>query len=247
MLVKVTVKYDGSRYFGWQEQNGKNQSVETIGELINRGASIINKRPTQVVASGRTDRGVHALGQVFHFENDFNIENEKLRFALNNTLPDDIEIITVKQVDNDFHARFSATSKEYHYYLNAGKYDLFQKDYINQYNFPLDYDLMLEAAKLFEGRHDFTAFNTTPLSEKRNQIRTINKFEIEKKGDIYIFKIEGSSFLRHMVRMMVGMIVYIGDNKRKIEDLEKLLNREEGQLAPFNIEPNGLYLIKVNY
>ena len=124
MLVKVTVMYDGSRYFGWQVQNGSKEKVETIQEIINKRVSIINKRMTEIVASGRTDRGVHALGQVFHFENDFNIPVKRLKNALNNALPDDIQILKVEQVADDFHARFDAVSKEYHYYLNSGPYDI---------------------------------------------------------------------------------------------------------------------------
>lgn len=246
MLVKVTVKYDGSHYFGWQTQNGK-RKFKTIAAVVNKAVSTINKRSTEVVASGRTDRGVHALGQVFHFENDYLIPTVRLKNALNNALPDDIEVIDIIEVKDDFHARFSAKSKEYHYYLNTGEYDLFKKDYITQYNKHLDYELMLEASKLLIGTHDFTSFNATSELEKSNQIRTITKLNIIKKADLFIFEIEGNSFLRHMVRMLVGMLVYIGAQKYDIEDLKKLLNNEESLLAPFNIEPNGLYLYKVNY
>lgn len=246
MLVKATVKYDGSNYFGWQIQNGK-RNFKTVEGLVNKAASTINKRPTEVVASGRTDRGVHAIGQVFHFDNDHLIPVTRLKNALNNALPDDIEITDVIEVEDDFHARFSAISKEYHYYLSTGEYDLFNKDYITQYNKPLDYDLMLEAAKLLVGTHDFTAFNTTPESEKRNQTRTITKIDIVKDKDLFVFKIEGNSFLRHMVRMLVGMLIYIGASIYDLNDLQTFLKNEESLMAPYNIEPNGLYLIQVNY
>lgn len=247
MLVKAIVKYDGSRYFGWQRQNGTNNNFNTIEDIINKQVSIINRRKTDITASGRTDRGVHALGQVFHFENDYQIPVKRLKFALNNALPDDIQILDVSVVNDDFHARFSAISKEYHYYLNTGEYDLFKRNYITQYNKPLDYELMLQAANILKGYHDFTAFNTTPLSEKRNQWRTLSKVEIVKDKDLYIFKIEGNSFLRHMVRMIVGMLIYIGAHKYKLEHLKALLENNNSQVSPFNIEPNGLYLVKVNY
>ncbi|NLC54315.1 MAG: tRNA pseudouridine(38-40) synthase TruA [Erysipelothrix sp.] len=246
MLVKAIVKYDGSHYYGWQVQNGK-RKFKTVEDVVNRAVSIINKRPTEVVASGRTDRGVHALAQVFHFENDHLIPEKRLVNALNNALPSDIQILDVKVVAADFHARFSAVSKEYHYYLNSGEYDLFQKDYITQYNKPLNYQVMLEAAQMLVGTHDFHAFNTTPKSQKMNQVRTLTKVSIVKKDNLYIFKIEGNSFLRHMVRMIVGMIVYIGAAKYSLKDLEILLKNKNSKKAPFNIEPNGLYLIKVNY
>lgn len=246
MLVKITVKYDGSHYFGWQTQNGK-RKFKTIADVVSKAVSIINKRPTEVVASGRTDRGVHALGQVFHFKNDHYIPTVRLKNALNNALPDDIQIIDVVEVADDFHARFSAKSKEYHYYLNTGEYDLFKKNYITQYNKQLNYELMVSASKLLIGTHDFTSFNATPEIEKNNQVRTITKINIIKKDDLFIFQIEGNSFLRHMVRMLVGMLIYIGAQKYDIEDLKRLLNNEENVIAPFNIEPNGLYLFKVNY
>ncbi len=246
MLIKAIVKYDGSHYYGWQSQNSQTD-IKTVAGVINRVVSKINKRPTQVVASGRTDRKVHALGQVFHFHNDHNIDLKRLKNALNNALPDDIEIVDVEQVNDDFHARFSARSKEYHYYLNLGKFNLFEKDYITQYNKKLDYQLMVEAAKYFIGKHDFRSFNATPLAEKNNQVRTISKFKILQKDNLLIFQIEGDSFLRHMARMMVGTIIYIGARKYTIDDLNKLLNNKESTLAPFNAKPNGLYLVKVNY
>ena len=247
MLVKVTVKYDGSRYYGWQTQKPGIKKYKTIEEIINKRVSILNKRETEVVASGRTDRGVHALGQVFHFENDHNIPVTRLANALNNALPDDIEIIKVEEVADDFHARFSAVSKEYHYYLNMGEFNLFEKDYITQYNKPLDIDLMQRASKLFVGTHDFRAFNTTPLSEKRNQVRTIHKVDVVLDGDLVIFKIAGNSFLRHMVRMIVGMLIYVGNGKYSIKDVEDLLKLKNAKNVPYNIKPNGLYLIKVSY
>ena len=247
MLNKVVVKYDGSQYFGWQVQRGKNRNVKTVASVINKEVSKINKRKTEVVASGRTDRKVHALGQVFHFKNDFDIPADRLKRALNNALADDIEVISVEEVDKDFHARFSAKSKEYHYYLNMGEYDLFKKDYITQYNKALDYSKMQEAAKLIVGSHNFKNFNTTPLGEKANQKRNIYKLEIEKQEDLLIFKIKGDSFLRNMVRMIVGVLVYIGANKYNIKDLENLLKKDNPSKEAYNIEPQGLYLVKVNY
>lgn len=247
MLVKVTVKYDGSHYYGWQTQKPGIKKYKTIEEIINKRVSILNKRKTEVVASGRTDRGVHALGQVFHFENDHNIPVKRLANALNNALPDDIEIIKVEEVADDFHARFSAKSKEYHYYLNMGEFNLFEKDYITQYNKPLNTDLMKAASQIFVGTHNFQAFNTTPLTEKRNQVRTIFKLDVIVDGDIVIFKIVGNSFLRHMVRMIVGMLVYVGNGRYGLEDIENLLKLKNCKNVPYNTKPNGLYLVRVSY
>ena len=246
MNTKVTIQYDGSGYDGWQDQNGKN-NTKTVEEKVKRAVSKINKEKTEIVASGRTDKGVSAFSQVFNFNNIHNIPLERLKNALNNALPKDIIVVNCEAVDADFHARFSAKSKEYHYYLNMGKYDMFSRNYVNQYNKQLNVEKMIEASKIFIGRHDFSAFNTTPKEIKYNQVITINKLDIEKNDDVLIFKIEGSSFLRHMVRMIVGSLVYVGSNKVSIERLEYLLNNPSDYRAPFNIEAAGLYLYKVNY
>lgn len=246
MNTKVIIKYDGSGYDGWQDQLGKNQT-KTVAEIVKKAVSSINKEPTEIIASGRTDKGVSAFGQVFNFNNIFNIPLDRLKNALNNALPDDIVVLSCEAVPENFHARFSAKSKEYHYYLNMGAYDMFARKYVNQYNKDLDTSKIIDASKLFIGKHDFSAFNTTPKTVKYNQVITINKIEIEVKNQILIFKIEGTSFLRHMVRMIVGSLVYVGANKISKDRLKYLLNNPSDYRAPFNIEAAGLYLYKVNY
>lgn len=246
MITKVTVKYDGSGYYGWQDQKGKH-NVKTVEEVITKAVSTINKEKSEIVASGRTDKGVHALGQVFHFSNVHNIPLDRLKNALNNALPNDIQVIACEPVDEDFHARFSAVSKEYHYYLSTGEFDLFKRNYITYIKKDLNLEKMQKAAAMFVGKHDFSAFNTTPKDVKFNQVITINKFEIIQDHDLYVFKVEGTSFLRHMVRMLVGTLVYVGSDRLSLERVENLLANPKDYKAPFNIEPNGLYLIKVNY
>lgn len=246
MNSKVTIKYDGSRYNGWQSQHGNNGTI-TIEDEVIKAVSFINKQPTKIVASGRTDRGVHALAQVFNFENTFEIENDRLKFALNNLLPNDIEVISVESVTDMFHSRFSAKSKEYHYYLNNGEYNLFENNYITHFKSKLDLTLMQSAAKLLIGTHNFEKFNATPLEVKRNQVITITKFDIVQTGDRYIFKIEGSSFLRYMVRMLVGTVVYVGCSKYTLDTVSDFLNNDNSNKAPYKIAANGLYLYKVNY
>lgn len=246
MNTKVVIKYDGSGYDGWQDQLGKNQT-KTIEEAVKKAVNRINKEPTEIIASGRTDKGVSAFGQVFNFNNIHNIPLDRLKNALNNALPNDIVVLSCEAVSADFHARFSAKSKEYHYYLNMGAYDMFARKYVNQYNKALNIDEIISASKLFIGTHDFSAFNTTPKTVKFNQIITIKKVDIEVNNEILIFKIEGSSFLRHMVRMIVGSLVYVGASKISQQRLKYLLNNPSNYRAPFNIEAAGLYLYKVNY
>lgn len=246
MNTKVTIKYDGSAYSGWQSQS-KDRNLKTVEDTIVKAISIINKEKTEIIGSGRTDRGVHALGQVFNFSNIHNIPLERLKNALNNALPNDIEVISCEAVADDFHARYSAYSKEYHYYLNQAEFSLFTRHYQTFTKFDLDLAKMKEAANIFVGKHDFRSFNATPIEVKMNQTVTIKSFDIVKEDDLFIFKIEGSNFLRHMVRMLVGSVVYAGANKISIETLESMLNNPSGKKSPYNIEPNGLYLYKVNY
>lgn len=246
MIVKVTLKYDGSAYHGWQDQKGK-QNVKTVEEVVSKAVSTINKEKSGIVASGRTDKGVHALGQVFHFSNVHDIPMDRLRYALNNALPADIEVLKCEEVDDDFHARFSAVSKEYHYYLNTGSFDLFQRNYVTHFKHQLDLEIMQKAAQMFIGKHDFTAFNTTPKHIKSNQVISISKFEVIQEGDMYIFKVEGTSFLRYMVRMLVGSIVYAGCHKINLDRIQTLLENPGSSKSPYNIEPYGLYLYRVNY
>lgn len=246
MISKVIIKYDGSNYYGWQHQKAQ-KDVITVEKVVKQAVSAINKIETDVVASGRTDRNVHAIGQVFHFDNVHNIPSDRLKFALNNALPDDVVVVDVEEVSDDFHARFSAKSKEYHYYINTKEYDIFKRNYELYYKYPLDFELMKEACALLVGKHDFTAFNTTPKSVKKNHVITIKKFDVIKDNDYIIFKIEGTSFLRHMVRMLVGAVVFVGAHKIPLSRISELLENPNGFKSPYNIEPNGLYLYKVYY
>ena len=246
MNTKVVLHYDGSGYSGWQDQQGRN-NVLTVEEIVSKVISTLNKEETTITASGRTDKGVHALHQVIHFDNVNDIPNDRLKFALNNALPKDIEVVSCESVSDDFHARFSATSKEYHYYLNVGPYDMFKRHYETTWNTDLNLEKMREVAEYFVGKHDFTAFNTTPKEVKSNQVITILKFDLEEVDNHIIFKIEGTSFLRHMVRMLVGTIVFVGCGRLSFEEVKNLLDYNKGRRAPYNIEANGLYLVDVKY
>lgn len=246
MNTKVIIKYDGSAYNGWQNQSGQNDTI-TIEEVVEAAISKINRQPSKIIASGRTDSGVHALAQVFNFENAGFIPTSRLAYALNNLFPSDIEVVSVEEVADDFHARFSAKSKEYHYYLNNGQYDLFKNKYQGHFKKPLDLNLMEQAISLLLGRHDFRNFNATPLSVKHNQTVTIESFTMEKVDDLIVFKIVGSSFLKYMVRMLVGSVVLVGAGELPLATIEDLLNNRTSNRSAYKIMANGLYLVKVNY
>lgn len=246
MNTKVTIKYDGSQFNGWQSQ--KNQpDVKTVEACINAAVSALNKKPTKVIGSGRTDRGVHALAQVFNFDNIHNIPMKRLKFALNNLLPASIEVIDCEEVNDEFHARYSAKTKEYHYHIHTGSFDLFKNNYITYLKGGFDLEIMKKTCELFIGTHDFTNFNATELEVKANQVVTISRFDIIENDETLAFIIEGSNFLRYMVRMLIGSVYFVGLNRLEYDQVKRILDDPTLKQPIYKMPANGLYLAKVNY
>lgn len=243
LRYKVIFSYDGSNFVGYQIQN----NGRTVQEELQIALSKINKQEIKVYASGRTDAGVHALNQVIHFDSIFEIEPENYKKALNSNLPKDIYVKDVYKVDSSFHARFDAKKKHYRYYLNMGEYNPLKVNYIYQYGKRLDMNKMKEAACLFVGEHDFRNFTSTKDSEVTSFVRFINEFSIKVENDIVIFDIIGSGFLRYMVRMMVGTLIHIGENKISLEEITTRLDKKEDKPCPYKAPAEGLYLVEVMY
>lgn len=242
MIYKCTVQYDGSKYSGWQKQPG----LSTIQQSIEEALSIIHKEAIQIHGSGRTDKGVHAYGQVFHFESDLNMDADAFHRALNALLPHSIHITQICEIPN-FHARFDAVSKCYEYYINTGDVDVFQYDYQYQYGKALDLKKMKDAAQVFIGEHDFTSFNATELAIIENQVRVIELFDVEKFGNIIKLTIQGDGFLRYMVRMLVAALIEVGSGRLNHQDLETFLLAKDKTVFPKNVPACGLYLKEVTY
>ncbi|MBR6137359.1 MAG: tRNA pseudouridine(38-40) synthase TruA [Bacilli bacterium] len=243
MRYLIKFSYDGSAYSGFQTQKG----LESIqGKMEEALTKINNGKKTNLVATGRTDKGVHALSQYGHADIDVNITDKKLKRALNSNLPEDIHVIETTVVDNNFHARYNVKEKIYEYKLNLGEYNPIERNYIFQYNHELDIDSMKEAIKYFEGEHDFRAF-VTDNKEKENCIRTITYTNIKKDGEILTFTFKGTGFLRYQVRNMVGILIRVGEGKlepKKIIDIIESKDRtKSGKTAP----AEGLYLVDVIY
>jgi tRNA pseudouridine38-40 synthase len=201
----------------------------------------------RIIMSSRTDAGVHAYGQVFHFDTDKEKDEGKLKFSLNSLLPDDIHVVEVKKVSRDFHARYSVKKKTYEYLINLGEYDVFLKGRAFQCFYKLDVDLMKEGAKLFLGEHDFSSFNTSSLKEYPNQVRNITEFSITRKKDILKIRVTSSGFLRNMVRIMVGTLIDLGRGKKSLDDIKDMLEHPCKSTRRYNADPNGLYLVKIFY
>lgn len=242
MRYLITFSYDGSKYFGYQKQKGVNSVQEDLEKVL----SLINNKPVNVCASGRTDAGVHANGQCAHFDIAINITPDKLKNALNGLLNGNIYVKSVFEVPDTFHARFDVKQKEYIYKINTGEYSPIYKDYIYQYCKPLDVDSMKTAIKLFEGEHNFKSFTKANV-ETNNFARTIYSTAVTKDNDIITIKFVGNGFMRYMVRNMVGFLIEIGEGKRNISDVNSVLLEEDRTKAGKTAPPEGLYLNKVTY
>lgn len=244
MRYLIKFSYDGSNYCGYQTQPKNNTIQEELEKALTK---INNGQKTIIVATGRTDKGVHALCQYGHVDLKIEITEQKLKRAVNSNLPSDIHVIETKRVDDNFHARYQVKSKKYEYYINLGEYNPIERNYVFQYNHELNIEAMKEAIKVFLGTHDFRAF-VTENKDKENCIRTIFKAEIkkvpEKKWKI-IF--EGDGFLRYQVRNMVGILIKVGENKISTKDVEKILESKDRTTSGKTAPSEGLYLAAINY
>ena len=243
MRYLIKFSYDGSNYAGFQTQKGLN----TIQEKLEEAASIVNNhQKTPIVATGRTDKGVHALCQYAHVDIGVNITEKKLKRALNSNLPEDIHVIETKVMDDSFHARYQVKEKEYQYKLNMGEYNPLERNYVFQYNYKLNVEKMKEAITYFIGEHDFRAF-VTDNKEKENCIRKITKANIEKKDNQLTITFKGNGFLRYQVRNMVGVLIKVGEEKISPETVEKIIESKDRTKAGKTAPPEGLYLVNIKY
>lgn len=239
----IIFSYDGSNYNGYQKQPNLNTvqgNIESALKYIN------NKKETKLVSSGRTDAYVHANNQVAHFDLDIKITEYKLKCALNSLLPDDIHIIKAKVVDDTFHARFDVKSKEYVYLINTREYNPIQRKYIYQYNKSLNVEKMKEATKYFIGEHDFSSFSSNE-DKKEDNVRIIYDIELKEEDGIIKIRFKGNGFLKYMVRIIVGTLIEIGENKKTPEEVKKLIEVKDRTKVGHTANPEGLYLDKINY
>ena len=243
MRIKLKIEYDGTDYCGWQIQpNGV-----SVQEVITAAIKKITGEDVKLIGSGRTDSGVHAAGQVAHFDTESGIPPEKFAHALNAVLPEDIKIISAELADDDFNARFSAKKKtyEYHMYVSEFSHPL-KSRYAVWINYPLDIEKMNSAAKLFEGEHDFKCFLAANSSVK-DTVRTIYKSEVKNCADEIVFSVTGNGFLYNMVRIMAGTLVAVGSGKLKESDVLKILESGERKFAGKTMPAKGLILKSVEY
>ena len=245
MRYFAIVSYRGTNYCGWQKQSVA--TLPSIEEEVEQVLSRILNTDTKIYGSGRTDAGVHALAQTFHFDSPKKIDESKLIHSLNELLPKDIRILEVKHVDESFHARFSAVSKTYVYKIrNAKISSAFHSDLEWTLAQPLDIKKMKEACEIFLGEHNFQNF-TSKEEDDQKFIRNIGVFDIFKKDSHIEITISGNGFMRYMVRMLVGSIVQVGLGKLSVEDLKKELENPLRKPSSHKAPAYGLYLKEVRY
>lgn len=241
--IKLKLQYEGTNYAGWQRQN----NVNTVQENIEIALKKLTGEDVKLIASGRTDKGVHAIEQVANFKTRSPIPGEKYKIAIKSFLPDDITVLDSEEVGMRFHSRFDAKGKVYRYKVYNGKLPkaLYRNFY---YHYPYDIDLekIREASKYFVGTHDFKSFMARDCSAK-NTRRTIDEISIKSVGECLEFKIKGNSFLRYMVRIIVGTLLQIGAGKINIEDLRGIIEGRKRKYAGITAAAHGLYLERVFY
>lgn len=242
MRYLAKISYDGSKYKGYQKQ----PNTKTIQGELERVLNVINHTFVNVHGSGRTDAGVHAFGQMIHFDLIVDMNEKEVKKAMNSLLSPDIYVRAVTIVNDDFHARFDVRKKEYIYQLNMGEYDPIQKDYVYQYNQELDVKAINKAMMYLKGEHNFRSF-TKVDEEKESYVRNIYEAKIQKDGNFLIFTFVGNGFMRYMVRNLVGTLIEVGEGKRKPQEIDEILKAEDRKMAGKTAPACGLYLKAVSY
>lgn len=242
--IKLTIEYDGKEFNGWQKQPNK---LNIQGE-IEKAIKQITGEEVDLTASGRTDAGVHALGQVANFKTNSELPIEKFPIALNANLKKSIVIKSAEEVEERFHSRLTCERKTYRYVINNSKYGTaIYRNLETHIPMKLDIQKMQQAVKYFEGEHDFKAFKASGTSSK-SSVRTIYKAEVIDAGNerIYI-ELTGNGFLYNMVRIIAGTLVDVGLGKIEPEDIKEIIKSQKRENAGKTLPPQGLYLVEVEY
>jgi len=243
---KLTIAYDGTLYCGWQVQKNK----KSIQALVQDALQTVLRHPLDLTGSGRTDAGVHARGQTAHFDTEVPFEPNKIRLSLNHLLPPDIRILQIDSVAADFHARYKAQSKIYHYHLHLDRIaNPFLRLYRHQVFKRIDLSLLRLAADAFLGTHDFTSFANEPTkgSVVRDPIRTLIRLDIvEQEGGVRL-EFEADGFLYKMVRNITGTLIESGAGRLAPSAIQGIFESKDRRKAPSTVPPNGLFLMKVIY
>ncbi len=237
------MEYDGTAYCGWQRLS----HAPSVQEEVEKALSYIANEKIDVVCSGRTDSGVHGIGQIIHFETDVDRNEKAWRMGANTKLPDDIAIRWVSAVDDDFHARFSALSRHYRYIiLNRRSRPALLRHQVCWFPYALNAEKMHQAAQALVGEQDFTSFRASGCQAKHAK-RHVQKVSVKRDGDYIYIDIQANAFLHHMVRNIAGSLLAIGQEKQPINWIAELLKQQDRTIAGATAAASGLYFVSVQY
>ncbi|MGL4739386.1 MAG: tRNA pseudouridine(38-40) synthase TruA [Sarcina sp.] len=244
MNYKLTIQFDGTRYYGWQKQTKHN--VETIQGKIENVLSLFFKTKIEVIGASRTDSGVHALNYIANFTTNISVDPIEIYDYLNQYLPEDIRVKDVILVDERFHARYNCKLKTYIYKIDISDFtNVFYRKYAWSIQKDLNLDEMEKAAKLLVGEHDFKAFTNKP--KNKNTVRRINSIDIIKEGNIISISITANGFLLNMVRILVGTLKEIGTGEKEISNILNAFKYQNRELTGERAPAKGLYLLNIQY
>ncbi len=242
MRYFIHLAYDGTRYHGWQIQpNG----ISVEGEIELRLSTLL-RQPIDIVGAGRTDAGVHARHMVAHFDFEVGCDTKQLCYRLNRMMPPDICIYKIEKVADDLHARFSATSRTYHYYIST-KRNPFNRQYTWLCHYDLDFELMNQAAEILMEYKDFASFCKSHTDVKTTLCNIIEAKWIKDDEGCYYFRIKANRFLRNMVRAVVGTLVEIGRHRLSLDDFRNVIEGKKRTMAGESMPANALFLERIEY
>ncbi|KPU82505.1 tRNA pseudouridine synthase A [Psychromonas sp. PRT-SC03] len=243
MRIALGIEYDGTAYYGWQRQ----KDVISVQEELEKALSIVANHSVTLHCAGRTDSGVHGTGQVIHFDTHATRKEVAWTLGVNANLPRDIAVRWCQQVDDTFHARFSATARRYRYIIyNNGLRPGILNTGLSHYHRTLDAQKMHQAGQFIVGTHDFTSFRALHC-QANSPIRSIQSLEVTRRADFIIIDIKANAFLHHMVRNIAGSLIEIGRGNQSIDWLMTLLEYKNRAHAAATAKAGGLYLVEVDY
>lgn len=247
MRIALGIEYDGHSYHGWQIQVNAHKKLPTVQGILQTALSRIADQPIELYCAGRTDAGVHASGQVVHFDTDAKRHPDAWIWGANSYLPPEIAVRWSKSVDYGFHARFSALARRYRYLIyNHPIRPAILSGRVTWYYYPLEVSRMQEAAHYFLGEQDFSSFRSSECSSK-TAMRNVMSLSITREGNFVIIEIEANAFLHHMVRNVAGVLMRIGAGWEQPEWARQVLQARDRRAAAETASPQGLYLVQVRY
>ena len=243
MRVLGVCSYKGTNYYGWQKQVGFVSVQSTIEEVLSK----VYDTPINITGSGRTDAGVHAFKQYFHYDANKEKDLKQLCYAMNKMLPEDIKILSLEVVADDFHARYNAKRKIYEYRILLKNKDPFQDDLAFVYPMEFDFDLFKEALDKFVGKHNYQDF-TSKEEDEGGFIREIYKINVDKNDSEITVTFEGNGFMRYQIRNMIGAAINVANNKENLDFIDYHLNNDKTrEIISYKAPSSGLYLVDVLY